>query len=793
MNIINLNQLSLRDTITVGGKNASLGEMIQHLTALNIKVPDGFATTAKAYINFLKENNLESRIQERLATLDVNNLKALTSASKEIQSWIKKAKLPKALVNDIEKAYLEMNVEGKCSVAVRSSATAEDLPDASFAGQQETYLNISGVNNVTHAVKNVFASIFTPRSIAYRVHHGFEHHQVAISAGVQRMIRADKATSGVVFTLDTESGFDGVIFITAAYGLGETVVQGTVNPDEFFVHKAMLEQDKPAIIRRILGSKEMKMVFSKKTKATHSTVITHVSKHDQLRYCLTDDEILELAKQALIIEKHYQKPMDIEWAKDGITGEIFIVQARPETVKSHQQMQVVEQFHLKEKGNLITSGRSVGQRIGQGPARLIKSAKQMDIMQEGDVLVTDMTDPDWEPIMKRASAIVTNRGGRTCHAAIVARELGIPAVVGCNDATQKIKANSEITVSCAEGETGNVYQGKLKFELEKTPIDNLPELPFNICMNLGNPEQAFTNQFLPNHGVGLARLEFIISNMIGIHPNAILQLETLPKKLQKEILTRTCAYQSPKEFYIEKLVEGIATIAGAFYPKPVIVRFSDFKSNEYANLLGGEHFEPDEENPMLGYRGASRYLSKDFHDAFTLECEAIKRVRLKLGLVNTQVMFPFVRTLKEAQALVELLKTQDMERGKDDLKVYMMCEIPSNAIMAEQFLQYFDGYSIGSNDLTQLTLGLDRDSALIADLFDERLPAVKALLSMSINTCNKLGKYVGICGQGPSDHPDLAKWLMDQGIQSISLSPDSIVRTWLDLAKLPIKEGRPLL
>ncbi len=780
--ILKFEDITLANLLEVGGKNASLGEMINNLAELGVKVPTGFATTTEAYWHFLHENNLVEKIKACLAGVDIKNIADLQKAGATIRQWIREATLPESLVSAVREAYQKLKLNPEQTVAVRSSATAEDLPEASFAGQQESYLNVAGVDNVLIAIKDVFASLFTERAIAYRVHHGFDHDEVAISAGVQQMVRSDLAASGVIFTLDTESGFDQVVFITASYGLGEGIVQGQINPDEFFVHKPTLEAGKRAIVRRKIGSKTEKMVYNNsKTQGGVHTV--KVPTAEQQRYCLSDDEVLQLAQQALIIEKHYGKPMDIEWAKDGADQQLYIIQARPETVRAREQHQVIEQYHLLEKTTPLTSGRSIGQKIGQGIARLIADTHEMDQLAEGEVLVTDMTDPDWEPIMKRASAIVTNRGGRTCHAAIIARELGIPAVVGCVDATQTISNGSVVTVSCVEGETGHIYPGLLKYKYEQTAISELPELSSKICMNLANPERAFSCQFIPNHGIGLARLEFIIGTMIGIHPRALMTFADLPKKLQQKIAPRIAAYDSPVEFYRAKLAEGIATIAAAFYPKPIIVRFSDFKSNEYANLLGGDLFEPKEENPMLGYRGASRYLSGDFRECFVLECEAIKRVRETKGLINTNVMFPFVRTVTEAKQLIDLAKSLGLERGQDGLKFYMMCEVPANAVLAEEFLQYFDGYSIGSNDLTQLTLGLDRDSELVAGLFDERDAAVKSLLQHIITTCKKLNKYVGICGQGPSDHLDFAQWLMAEGIDSISLTPDSIVRTWMALGE----------
>ncbi|HNF77318.1 MAG TPA: phosphoenolpyruvate synthase, partial [Thauera aminoaromatica] len=689
---------------------------------------------------------------------------------------------PAKLEAEIKTAYDAITAEGEGSFAVRSSATAEDLPDASFAGQQETFLNIHGYENILHAMKEVFASLYNDRAIAYRVHKNFAHADVALSAGVQRMVRSDSGASGVMFSIDTESGFDQVVFITASYGLGETVVQGAVNPDEFYVHKPTLALDKPAIIRRNLGSKLIKMVFTDKAVAGKSVRTVDVPEADRNRFSLTDEDVLELARYAVIIEKHYGRPMDIEWGKDGVDGKLYILQARPETVKSQDSGLVMEKYRLKQYGKALTHGRAIGQKIGAGTVRIVGDASEMNRVQAGDILVTDMTDPNWEPVMKRASAIVTNRGGRTCHAAIIARELGIPAIVGCGNATDVLHEGESVTVSCAEGDTGYVYRGKLEFEVITTDMGNLPEIPVKIMMNVGNPELAFEFAQIPNGGVGLARLEFVINNMIGIHPKAILDIGQVPASLRDEITRRSRGYATPKQFFIEKLVEGVATIAAAFYPKPVIVRMSDFKSNEYRKLLGGEIYEPEEENPMLGFRGASRYIAHSFRDCFEMEVAAMKKVRNELGLTNVQIMIPFVRNLEEAAGVVDLLAEHGLKRGANDLKLIMMCEIPSNAILAEQFLQYFDGYSIGSNDLTQLTLGLDRDSGLVAHSFDERDPAVKQLLSMSIQAANKLGKYVGICGQGPSDHPDLAEWLMDEGIQTISLNPDTVVDTWLKLA-----------
>ena len=780
-NVIPFQELRMSDVEQVGGKNASLGEMISQLPA-SVRVPGGFATTADAYREFLAHQGLAERISSALESLDVDDVVALARTGAQIRQWIVDTPFPPALEADIKAAYEKLTAEGEGSFAVRSSATAEDLPDASFAGQQESFLNIHGYENILHAIKEVFASLYNDRAIAYRVHKGFTHAEVALSAGVQRMVRSDIGASGVMFTMDTESGFDGVVFITASYGLGETVVQGAVNPDEFYVHKATLAQGKPAVIRRNLGSKLIKMVFAEKKEAGKSTRTIDVAEAERNVYSLTDADVLELGRYALVIEQHYGRPMDIEWGKSGDDGKLYILQARPETVKSQQTGHVMEKYRLKQYGKSLTHGRAIGQKIGAGQVRVVKDASEMDRVKAGDVLVTDMTDPNWEPVMKRASAIVTNRGGRTCHAAIIARELGIPAIVGCGNATEGREENDEVTVSCAEGDTGYVYRGKLEFEVITTDMGNLPEIPVKIMMNVGNPELAFEFAQIPNGGVGLARLEFVINNMIGIHPKAILDIGQVPASLRDEITRRSRGYATPKQFFIEKLVEGVATIAAAFYPKPVIVRMSDFKSNEYRKLLGGEIYEPEEENPMLGFRGASRYIAHSFRDCFEMEVAAMKKVRNELGLTNVQIMIPFVRNLEEAAGVVDLLAEHGLKRGANDLKLIMMCEIPSNAILAEQFLQYFDGYSIGSNDLTQLTLGLDRDSGLVAHSFDERDPAVKQLLSMSIQAANKLGKYVGICGQGPSDHPDLAEWLMDEGIQTISLNPDTVVDTWLKLA-----------
>ena len=776
--------LRMTDVGEVGGKNASLGEMISQLTASHVRVPGGFATTAMAYREFLAHQGLADRINAALDALDVDDVEKLAKTGAQIRQWVVNTPFPSHLEDEIKREYEALvAVSGAdATFAVRSSATAEDLPDASFAGQQESFLNIHGYDNILHAIKEVFASLYNDRAIAYRVHKGFAHADVALSAGVQRMVRSDTGASGVMFTLDTESGFDRVVFITASYGLGETVVQGAVNPDEFYVHKDTLALGRPSIIRRNMGSKLIKMVFTESRQAGRSTITVDVPEAERMRFSLSDADILELARYAMIIEKHYQRPMDIEWGKDGQDGKLYILQARPETVKSQEQVNVLEKYKLKQHGKALASGRAIGQKVGTGIVRIIKDPAEMHRVQAGDVLVADMTDPNWEPVMKRASAIVTNRGGRTCHAAIIARELGIPAIVGCGNATTALEEGERVTISCAEGDTGYVYRGALEFEVTRQDVGNLPKLPVKIMMNVGNPELAFEFAQIPNAGVGLARLEFVINNMIGIHPKAILEVAQAPASLREEILRRARGYASPEAFFVEKLAEGVATIAAAFYPNPVIVRLSDFKSNEYRKLLGGEIYEPEEENPMLGFRGASRYVAPSFRDCFELECRAMKRVRNDMGLTNVQLMVPFVRTVSEASAVVDLLAAHDLRRGENELKLIMMCEIPSNALLAESFLEYFDGYSIGSNDLTQLTLGLDRDSGLVAQGFDERDPAVKQLLSMTIATCNRLGKYVGICGQGPSDHADFAEWLMDEGIQTISLNPDTVVDTWLRLA-----------
>ncbi|MBX8467771.1 phosphoenolpyruvate synthase [Pseudomonas sp. RIT778] len=782
--VVSLDKLGKHDVEHVGGKNASLGEMISNLAGAGVSVPGGFATTAQAYRDFLELSGLNDQIHKALDALDVDDVNALAKTGAQIRQWIMEAEFPEKLNTEIRTAFAALSAGNPdVAVAVRSSATAEDLPDASFAGQQETFLNIRGVENVIRAAKEVFASLFNDRAISYRVHQGFDHKLVALSAGVQRMVRSETGTAGVMFTLDTESGFRDVVFITGAYGLGETVVQGAVNPDEFYVHKGTLAAGRPAILRRNLGSKAIKMIYGDEAKAGRSVKTVDVDKAERTRFCLTDAEVSELAKQAMIIEKHYGCPMDIEWAKDGDDGKLYIVQARPETVKSRTQANVMERYLLKETGTVLVEGRAIGQRIGAGKVRIIKDVSEMDKVQPGDVLVSDMTDPDWEPVMKRASAIVTNRGGRTCHAAIIARELGIPAVVGCGNATQLLKDGQGVTVSCAEGDTGYIFEGELGFDIKKNSVDAMPELPFKIMMNVGNPDRAFDFAQLPNAGVGLARLEFIINRMIGVHPKALLNYDGLPQDIKESVDKRIAGYDDPVGFYVEKLVEGISTLAAAFAPKKVIVRLSDFKSNEYANLIGGKLYEPEEENPMLGFRGASRYISESFRDCFELECRALKRVRNEMGLTNVEIMVPFVRTLGEASQVVDLLAENGLARGDNGLRVIMMCELPSNAILAEEFLEFFDGFSIGSNDLTQLTLGLDRDSGIIAHLFDERNPAVKKLLANAIAACNKAGKYIGICGQGPSDHPDLAKWLMEQGIESVSLNPDTVLETWFFLAE----------
>lgn len=777
-------QLRMTDVDRVGGKNASLGELLSQLTSAGIRVPDGFATTAEAFRLFLKEGGLEDRIHARLAKLDVDDVKALAAAGAEIRGWIESAPFPAELEKEIREFYEWLREGRDISVAVRSSATAEDLPDASFAGQQETVLNVVGIDAVLHHMKEVFASLYNDRAISYRVHKGFTHAEVALSAGVQRMCRSDKGAAGVMFTLDTESGFDQVVFITASYGLGETVVQGAVNPDEFYVFKPTLDAGKFPIIRKTLGSKLIRMEFETDASVGRTVRTVDVDPEDRRRFAITDEDVIELAKFARIIEKHYGRPMDIEWGKDGTDGKIYILQARPETVKSQQKsVEVQTKYSLGSKGRLLVQGRAIGQKIGQGVVRIVQSASEMDRVLEGDVLVTDMTDPNWEPVMKRASAIVTNRGGRTCHAAIIARELGIPAVVGCGDATERLMEGDKVTVSCAEGDTGNIYEGLLEVKTEQVVRGALPEIPVKIMMNVGNPQLAFDFQSIPNQGVGLARLEFIINNNIGIHPKVVLEYPNVPGELRDAVERLSAGYPSAKAFFERKIAEGVATIAAAFYPKKVIVRLSDFKSNEYRKLIGGANYEPVEENPMLGFRGASRYIANSFAECFAMECRAMKFVRDEMGLTNVELMIPFVRTVEEARRVTEIMEQHGLKRGMNGLRLNMMCEIPSNALLAEQFLEYFDGFSIGSNDMTQLALGLDRDSGLVAATFDERNPAVKALLSMAIRACRAQGKYVGICGQGPSDHADLAKWLMDEGIESISLNPDTVVDTWRRLAR----------
>ncbi|MGF1880201.1 phosphoenolpyruvate synthase [Vibrio splendidus] len=787
-NTLWFNGLSMEDVDKVGGKNASLGEMVSNLANAGVSVPNGFATTSYAFNNFLDYKGLDERIHQLLDELDVEDVDALRKTGATIRQWVLDAPFPESLEQDIRDNYREL-IEGneELSVAVRSSATAEDLPDASFAGQQETFLNVKGIDAVIEATKHVFASLFNDRAISYRVHQGFDHRGISLSAGIQRMVRSDKASSGVMFTLDTESGFDQVVFITSSWGLGEMVVQGAVNPDEFYVHKPMLEAGHYPVVKKTFGSKLIKMIYSTNQEIGKQVDIIDTDTQERNEFSLNDEEIKELAKQAMIIEKHYQRPMDIEWAKDGIDGKLYIVQARPETVCSQSDQNVIERYELSNKADVLVEGRAIGQRIGSGPVRLVDSLDQMSLVQEGDVLVTDMTDPDWEPVMKKASAIVTNRGGRTCHAAIIARELGIPAIVGCGTATSSLNDGDIVTVSCSEGETGYVYNGELDFEIKRSEVDELPMLPTKVMMNVGNPDRAFDFAQIPNEGVGLARLEFIINKMIGIHPKALLNFDEQTDEIKAEINQRIRGYQDPIDFYVSKLTEGIATIASAFWPKRVIVRMSDFKSNEYSNLVGGKTFEPHEENPMLGFRGASRYISPVFEDCFELETQALKRVRNEMGLKNVEIMIPFVRTPSEAASVIDILAKFNLRRGDQGLKVIMMCELPSNAILADEFLKYFDGFSIGSNDMTQLTLGLDRDSGDVAHLFDERNPAVKAMLKMAIDAAAKAGKYVGICGQGPSDHDDLAEWLMEQGISSVSLNPDTVIDTWLKLGNVANK------
>ena len=781
--VINLDQLGKDDIEMVGGKNASLGEMISHLSDLGVSVPGGFATTSNAFYQFLTETGLLDKINNELKTLDVNDVNKLAETGKKIRTWIIEQELPKDLEQAVRDSFEAMSDGKEIAVAVRSSATAEDLPDASFAGQQETFLNIRGIDNVLIAIKEVFASLYNDRAISYRVHKGFEHEGVALSAAVQRMVRSETGAAGVMFTLDTESGFDQVVFITSSYGLGEMVVQGAVNPDEFYVSKQLLANGKPAIIRRNLGSKHKKMIYGDEGSTTKSVKVIDVEKEDRMQFSLSTEELTSLAKQAMTIEKHYGQAMDIEWAKDGDTNEIFIVQARPETVKSRQDSNVMERYIIDTtNAKVLCEGRSIGQRIGSGKVRIVSNLNEMDKVQEGDVLVSDMTDPDWEPVMKRASAIITNRGGRTCHAAIIARELGVPAIVGCGNATELLVDGQDVTASCAEGDTGFIYESQIDFEVQTNSVESMPELAFKVMMNVGNPDRAFSFTQMPNEGIGLARLEFIINRMIGVHPKALLNMNSLPREIAQAINERIAGYASPVDFYVDKLVEGISTLAVAFMDQPVIVRMSDFKSNEYANLLGGKLYEPSEENPMLGFRGASRYVSDNFRDCFELECKALKRVRNEMGLTNVEIMIPFVRTVGEAKQVIELLEKNGLKRGENGLRIIMMCELPTNCLLAEEFLEHFDGFSIGSNDLTQLTLGLDRDSGIVSHLFDERDPAVKKLLSMAIDACRKQNKYVGICGQGPSDHPDLALWLMEQGISSVSLNPDSVLDTWFFLA-----------
>ena len=785
--IISMDELRMTDVETVGGKNASLGEMISQLSALEVSVPGGYATTATAYRDFLAQDGLDSRIGALLAELDVDDVKKLMETGAMIRQWIIETPLQPRLQDEILEAWNKMSDGKDIAVAVRSSATAEDLPEASFAGQQETFLNVRGQEQVIAAVHEVFASLFNDRAIAYRVHQDFEHSHVALSAGIQYMVRSDIGSSGVMFTLDTETGFKDVVFVTSSWGLGETVVQGAVNPDEFYVYKPSLTAARCAIVRRTLGSKAIKMVYGHDDtdadgEDNDSAVVTiDVPREDRSRFSLSDEDVHELARQAVIIENHYRRPMDIEWGRDGLDGKLYILQARPETVQSRGGT-AVQRFELKARSKVLTTGRSVGHKIGAGPTRVISDVREMHLVRDGDVLVADMTDPDWEPVMKKASAIVTNRGGRTCHAAIIARELGVPAVVGCGDATSALADAGDVTVCCAEGDEGRIYDGILEFEEQIIEVDAMPDIDLKIMMNVGNPDRAFDFAGIPNKGVGLARLEFIINRMIGVHPKALLEFDQLDETLKETVSHQMEGYEDPIAFYVDRLAEGIANIAAAFNPQPVIVRLSDFKSNEYANLIGGTRYEPHEENPMLGFRGASRYLEDSFKPCFEMECQALLKVRGEMGLRNVQVMVPFVRTVEEARQVTELLAENGLERGKDDLKLIMMCEIPSNALLAEQFLEYFDGMSIGSNDMTQLALGLDRDSAVIAHLFDERDDAVKALLSMAIKACRKMDKYIGICGQGPSDHPDFARWLLDQGIESVSLNPDTVVETWMFLA-----------
>ena len=790
--VVPLESLRNTDVATVGGKNASLGELISQLASTGVRVPGGFATTAEAFNEYIEHNKLAQPIADALAATDVEDVDALAKAGARIRRWVVDGVMPPALEEAIRAEYARVAGNAGASFAVRSSATAEDLPDASFAGQQETYLNIRGVENVLEAVKRVFASLYNDRAISYRVHKGFRHGDVSISAGVQRMVRSDLGAAGVMFTMDTESGFRDVVFITASHGLGETVVQGSVNPDEFYVSKVCLAAGRPAILRRSLGSKAIKLVFAKDPRAGHSVEEQEVKPADRDRFSLADAEVEELARYAMSIEKHYGRPMDIEWGRDGEDGKLYILQARPETVKSQEKRRdVLTRYRIGDRGEVLSTGRAIGSKIGSGKVRIVVDVSQIARVQEGDVLVTDMTDPNWEPVMKRASAIVTNRGGRTCHAAIIARELGVPAVVGCEDATEKLGEGSEVTVSCAEGDTGYIYAGKLDYEAIEVSLDKMPPIPVKLAMNVGNPQLAFDFAQLPNDGVGLARLEFIISNTIGIHPKACLEFAKLEPGLKAQVAKQARGYENPVRFYVEKIVEGVATIAAAFWPKKVIVRLSDFKSNEYRNLIGGAEYEPNEENPMLGFRGASRYIAPSFRDCFELECEAMRKVRDDMGLTNVELMVPFVRNLKEAADVISILRENGLERGKNALRVIMMCEIPSNAILADEFLEHFDGFSIGSNDMTQLTLALDRDSGLVMEAFDERDPAVKRMLHLAIAACRRQGKYVGICGQGPSDYPDLAEWLMAEGIESMSLNPDTVVETWLHLAKYSKRAAKP--
>jgi len=783
--VLDFATLRMKDVAGVGGKNASLGEMISQLGSAGVRVPGGFATTSHAYREFLAQGGLNARIAGRLGKLDADNVAELAQAGNEIRGWILAQDFPGRLRDEVAQAYSKLadGAGAEASFAVRSSATAEDLPDASFAGQQETFLNVRGLDDLYATMKQVFASLYNDRAISYRVHKGYAHQDVALSAGVQRMVRSDLGASGVMFTLDTESGFDQVVFITSAYGLGETVVQGQVNPDEFYVYKRALAEGRKAILRRGLGSKAVKMVYSDERQAGHSVKTVNVADAERRRFSITDAEVEELARYAVIIERHYGRPMDIEWGKDGIDGRLYVLQARPETVKASEKVDTLRRYRLKQRSEVLATGRAIGQKIGSGPVRIVKTVAEMSSVRDGDVLVTDMTDPDWEPVMKRAAAIVTNRGGRTCHAAIIARELGIPAVVGCGDATRVLKDTRPVTVSCAEGDTGFVYRGVLETEVIDLSLSSMPKAPVKITMNVGNPELAFEFQRLPNEGVGLARLEFIIARMIGVHPRAVLAYPDVPADVRVAIEEHSAGYSDPVSFYVEKLAEGVATLGAAFWPKPVIVRLSDFKSNEYSSLTGGSRYEPREENPMLGFRGAGRYIDPSFRDCFGLECRALKKVRDEMGLTNVEIMVPFVRTVGEAEKVLALLAGNGLKRGENGLRVVMMCELPSNAILADQFLEHFDGFSIGSNDMTQLTLGLDRDSGIIAAQFDERDPAVKHMLHLAIQACRKAGKYVGICGQGPSDHPDLAKWLVEEGIESLSLNPDTVIETWLYLAR----------